>query len=260
MINKRINVGLVTDGSKKSKDIISKFENIFSINPVDAGTKFIIVIGGDGTMIHAIHQYIHLNIPFYGIKTGNLGFLMNIYDEEMSDFKIDLNRTQSIVIDVLEMNIVNTLDEVHEEIAINEVSLLRQTHQAANIEISINNKIQLEKLVSDGIIISTPAGSTAYNFSAGGLIVPIGGNMLALTPISPFRPRKWNGALLSKEYEMLFKVLNYEKRPVSATADFIEFRNVKEVRVKINTQLKVTLLFEAKQNLNDRIIKEQFFN
>lgn len=257
---KQKRIGIITDGRDFSKQIAGSISHDLNIQEIDENTDLILVIGGDGTMIHAIHQYLHLGIPFYGVKTGNIGFLMNVYEGTINDICLDLEEAHAISLYLLQMQATDIHDKTHTAFAINEISLLRQTHQAANTEISVNGKIQLPMLVSDGVMVATPAGSTAYNFSAGGPIVPIGTNVLALTTISPFRPRKWHGALLEHGSEVKFKVLQYDKRPVSATADFVEVRDVKEVKICVDKNKTALLLFRKDQNIHDRVIKEQFFN
>ena len=220
----------------------------------------ILVIGGDGTMLHAIHTYMHLNLPFYGINTGTCGFLMNKIDNKDNIVLIikNIRQSQSISIFPLNMDVTTQDNKKFNALAINEVSLLRQTHQTAKIEIYIDNKVQLRNLISDGVMLATPSGSTAYNLSAGGPILPINANLLALTPISPFRPRRWHGALLHNDAQVTFKVIDPNKRPLSAVADFHEIRNVISVHIKCLKDKKIKLLFNSTQTFEDRIIKEQF--
>lgn len=264
MSNKIRNIAIISNDLKDSKRYESLLKKVFSlvdISEIKAKTPdAIVVIGGDGMMLHSIHKYMNLNIPFYGIKTGNLGFLMNQPDSEKviaKDLLANINSAKKISLHLLEMKATDFDGNITRKLAFNEVSLLRQTHQTAKIEIHVNGKVQLNELISDGVIISTPSGSTAYNLSAGGPILPISANLLALTPISPFRPRRWSGALLDWKTEILFKVIDPKKRSVSATADFQEVRNVKEVLVKM-TNKTIHLLFDKESSFEDRSTAEQF--
>ena len=247
--------------SRKYKSLLKKIFKLIDITEIkNKKPDAIIVIGGDGLMLHSIHKYMHLNIPFYGIKTGNLGFLMNQPDSSKvlaKDLLENIHSSKKISLHLLEMKATDIKGNVSKELAFNEVSMLRQTHQAAKIEIHINGKSQLKELISDGVIVSTPAGSTAYNLSAGGPILPISANLLAVTPISPFRPRRWNGALLDSKTEIRVKVIDPKRRPVSATADSHEIRNVKDVFVKM-TNKTIHLLFDKDYPFEDRSTAEQF--
>lgn len=242
--------------------ILKSTISIVNLNIPKASPNLIIVIGGDGTMLHAIHKYMHLNVPFYGINTGQLGFLMNSINlKTCKNHSLLLNAlscTEETLIFPLEMSVLTVDNKRFKALAINEVSLLRQTCQAAKIEISVNNKLCLELLVSDGVMISTPAGSTAYNFSAGGQILPIGSNLLALTPISPFRPRRWHGALIRNDSIVTFKILSPKKRSVSAVADFFEIRNATRVDIKSLPNKRIKILFDKNHSFDSRVIKEQF--
>jgi NAD+ kinase len=190
------------------------------------------------------------------MNCGTVGFLMNRYDEE--GLRERLNRAQEETLYPLRMTARTQDGRVHKALAINEVSLFRETRQAAKIEIAIDQIVRLEELICDGILVSTPAGSTAYNLSAHGPIVPIGARLIALTPISAFRPRRWRGALLPDKARITLKVHEAEKRPVSATADFTEVRDVVEVEVRSDRKKPLALLFDPEHNLEERIVKEQF--
>lgn len=263
MSKKIKNVAVLTNNNNLSKnnlDIISKKFHIVDLESSKEKVDAIIVIGGDGTMLHSIHKYMHLEVPFYGLKAGHLGFLMNdisLETTKIDEIYKDLNEAKHISIYPLHMEVTCINGESFEELAINEVSLLRQTHQAAKIELHINERVHMQTLVSDGIIVATPAGSTAYNLSAGGPILPIDTNLLALTPISPFRPRRWHGALLKSDSKIRIKVIDPAKRPVSATADFHEVRDVKEVNISLSKK-KIQLLFSPTQSFEDKTLKEQF--
>ena len=216
----------------------------------------IIALGGDGFMLHCLHNYIHLNIPIYGINCGTVGFLLNHF---VLDGLIErLAKAIETITHPLEMkaNLINGTSESY--CAINEVSLFRKTNQAIRIKISVNDEIRLPELVCDGVLLATPAGSSAYNASVSGPILPIGSNILALTPISPFRPKRWGGALLPHTAVVTFTILEPELRPVNAVADFLEVSDVESVVVKERRDILIRLLFDKNHSLEERILKEQF--
>ncbi len=219
----------------------------------------VVVVGGDGFMLQTLHMMIDIDhiIPAFGLNLGTVGFLMNKYRSSRS---IDerLAKATQIAISPLRMTATTNSGEVHSVCAINEVSLLRETRQTAKLEVSVNGKVRMAELACDGVLVATPAGSTAYNLSANGPILPLSSNMLALTPISPFRPRRWRGAILPDTYEIVFKALESVKRPVLVVADQKEVRDVSEVRVKAWPEHRLTLMFDRGQSLEDRIFAEQF--
>jgi NAD+ kinase len=216
----------------------------------------VVALGGDGFMLETIHQVLALKLPVYGMNRGSVGFLMNTYSED--DLPFRLSRAQAAVLHPLRMHVVTTTGSVEEAVAFNEVSLLRQLRQASKIRISVDGRVRLEELSCDGVLISTPAGSTAYNLSAHGPIVPLSANLLPLTPISAFRPRRWRGALLPSGADVLFEVLEADKRPTAAVADFTEVRDVLSVAVREDRSVTVTVLFDPDRGLSERIIAEQF--
>ncbi len=221
----------------------------------------VIVLGGDGFMLRALHTLLNQQkeLPVYGINCGTVGFLMNTFQfDPPQDLFKKLHLSQPIRLHPLVMQIVNEKGEEQIAYAINEVSLLRQTSQSAKIRLFVDGVLRLETLVGDGILLSTPAGSTAYNFSAGGPILPLEANLLALTPINIFRPRRWHGALLPKTADVRFEVLDPLKRPVTCTADFHELASPLSVSVKEDTSKTLTLLFDPDHTLERRIIEEQF--
>lgn len=220
------------------------------------GLDLIVALGGDGTMLHLLHQFEKNPIPFYGINCGTVGFLMNAYNED--NLLNTIKAAKSSILHPLRMDAVTKDNKKHSHIAINEVSLLRQISQAAKINIRINENERLDQLTADGILVATPAGSTAYNLSLRGPIIPFGAKMLALTPISPFRPRNWHGAILPSESIIEFNIIDHHLRPVSATADYTEVRDVKKVTIREDSSLKFTLLFDRNHSLEERIIREQF--
>ena len=230
-------------------------EELYGKNTLDNG-DVIVVLGGDGFMLEAIKSHMSQNLPLFGLNYGSIGFLMNASNED--DLIKRINLSQSIQISPLSMKVQSVDGGNHEAIAINEVSLLRETHQASKIKISIDNKVRLEELICDGVLISTPSGSTAYNLSAHGPILPINADVLALTPISAFRPRRWKGAILNNKSEVKFEVIDSKKRPVSAVADSTEFRDIKSVIIKQDDKNPIQLLFDEQHSFEERILNEQF--
>lgn len=218
--------------------------------------EVVVALGGDGFMLETIHRVLARKLPVYGMNRGSVGFLMNAYSAD--DLVDRLTRAQSAELHPLRMSALTVTGHVEEALAFNEVSLLRQLRQASKIRITIDGRVRLEELSCDGVLISTPAGSTAYNLSAHGPIVPLSANLLPLTPISSFRPRRWRGALLPASAEVLFEVLEVDKRPTAAVADFTEVRDVVKVRVSEDRSVSVTVLFDPDQGLSERIIVEQF--
>jgi NAD+ kinase len=216
----------------------------------------VVCLGGDGFMLETLHRTLTHNVPVYGMNCGSVGFLMNPFMED--DLPERLSRAQDVVLNPLRMHAVTRTGAVEEGLALNEVSLLRQLRQTAKIRITIDGRVRLPELVCDGVLLSTPAGSTAYNLSAHGPIVPLSANLLPLTPISAFRPRRWRGALLPSSADVIFEVLEGDKRPVSAVADFTEVRDVATVAVSEDRSVKTTILFDPDQGLSERIIAEQF--
>jgi NAD+ kinase len=216
----------------------------------------LVALGGDGFMLQTLHRHGSLGKPVYGMKLGSLGFLMNHYHE--GDLLARVAAAEPAVLRPLEMLAQTESGATVGSLAYNEVSLLRQTRQAAHLAIDLNGKPRLEELICDGVMVATAAGSTAYNYSAGGPILPLGSSVIALTPIAAFRPRRWRGALLKSTTEVRFRVLDPYKRPVSATADSHEVRDVVEVTIRESQDRTVTLLFDPEHNLEERILSEQF--
>ncbi len=224
------------------------------VEPAEA--QVLCALGGDGFMLHTLHRYGPLGLPVYGMKLGSVGFLMNHFEPEGLLERIA--GAHPAHLHPLEMKAITESGANVTMLAYNEVSLLRQTRQAAHLRIHLNDRVRLDELVCDGVLVATPAGSTAYNFSAHGPILPLGSNVIALTPIAAFRPRRWRGALLRADTELRFEVLDPDKRPMSATADSHEVREVVEVVVRESREHAVTLLFDPEHNLEERIIAEQF--
>jgi len=216
----------------------------------------IVALGGDGLMLQTLHRHLNDRIPIYGMNRGSVGFLTNDYRED--DLRDRLARAEIARIHPLTMRAVDGAGAVHESLAINEVSLFRQSYQAAKIRISVDDTVRLEELICDGVLVATPPGSTAYNLSVNGPILPINAPLLALTPISPFRPRRWRGALLPNVARIAFDVLEPDKRPVSAVADHTETRGVARVEVKQASHIDLFMMFDPGHSLDERILSEQF--
>ena len=222
----------------------------------EASAQVIVALGGDGFMLETLHRNLADARPIYGMNQGSLGFLMNEYGE---DGLLDrINAAECAVIHPLVMRTIDRNGLENHALAINEVSLLRQTRQTAKLEICIDGKVRMQELVCDGVLVSTPAGSTAYNLSAYGPIIPIDARVLALTPISAFRPRRWRGALLSHTAKVALTVLESDKRPVSAVADNFEVRDVVSVSISEDREIRLRMLFDAGRSLEERVLAEQF--
>lgn len=239
------------EAAQACRDLAARYP---SVEPGEADV--IVALGGDGFMLETLHGTFGREVAIYGMNCGTVGFLMNEFDGE--DLPQRLGAAEMVCLHPLRMR-ARTRDGSHAEaLAINEVALFRESRQAAKIRIQIDGVARLAELVCDGVLVATPAGSTAYNLSAHGPILPLGTPLLALTPISAFRPRRWRGALLPEGVEVRLEVLESDKRPVSATADFTEIRDVVEVVVKQERGTRLRLLFDPEHNLEERILKEQF--
>ena len=240
-----------TNKSKKIKsEIIKKIKN-YSLS----GANLIIVIGGDGFMLQTLKKNKNKKKIFYGINSGNYGFLMNKFS--LKKIIKNLSKAKMIIISPLEMLVKNNKNQNKKYLAINEVSILRQSRQAASLSIQTGTKTIIKRLISDGVLVSTPAGSTAYNLSVHGPILSLDSKKIAITPISPFRPRRWRGKILSSKSIIKIKNLNIKKRPISAVADNIEVRNVKKIVARINTKIKFRLIYDRNNSLIKKIKLEQ---
>ncbi|HEY6578614.1 MAG TPA: NAD kinase [Rhizomicrobium sp.] len=225
----------------------------------DAGAdkaEIVIALGGDGFMLQTLHAFLHANRPIYGMNFGSIGFLMNEFAEE--DLHRRLDAAEAAKVHPLRMVATARDGKTKEALAFNEVSLLRETRQAAKIRILVDGKVRIRELICDGVLISTPAGSTAYNLSAHGPILPIDADLLALTPISAFRPRRWRGALVTHRARTRFEIIEADKRPVSTVADDLEVRDVRAVDVAEDRSIAMTMLFDQGHSLDERILAEQF--
>lgn len=248
-------IAFTASPAPKAKEALAALEKRYGSSSLEEA-DVIVAIGGDGFMLQTLHRTMASSLPIYGMNRGTIGFLMNEYVEE--GLLERLERADGAVLHPLRMHAVRDAGTDMEALAINEVSLLRQTRQAAKLRIIINDQVRVEELICDGIMLSTPAGSTAYNLSAHGPILPLNAGVLALTPISPFRPRRWRGALLSREARIQLEILEHHKRPVSATADATEVRDVVEVSIAEAPDVLLRLLFDPEHNLEERILQEQF--
>ncbi len=222
----------------------------------EADADVIVALGGDGFMLEVLHRNLADHTPVYGMNFGSVGFLMNEYAED--DLPARIAAAERAVIHPLVMSAVDRQRRHVRGLAINEVSLLRQTRQTAKLRVSIDGKVRMPELVCDGLLLSTPAGSTAYNLSAHGPIIPLNGQVLALTPISAFRPRRWRGALLPHSARTTIEILEADKRPVSAVADNFEVRDVCEVHIAEDRDTRLVMLFDAGRSLEERVLVEQF--
>ena len=239
--------------SKESSKRIQSTYKFFSLSEADA----IVVLGGDGFMLDILKQYQDLDLPFYGINKGTVGFLMNQNQNE--NLLNKLNQAEETIIHPLKMHAKKIDGSEEDHLAINEISILRSGSQAAKLKIVVDNLVRLEELVCDGALVSTPAGSTAYNYSAHGPILPIDSNILALTAMAAFRPRRWRGALIPSNAKIEFFIKDYNKRPVSAYADSKEVKNISSVKIESEDDVYYKLLFDKGHGLQERILREQFF-
>tara|TARA_Y100000588_G_scaffold384454_1_gene475771 strand:+ start:591 stop:1358 length:768 start_codon:yes stop_codon:yes gene_type:complete len=216
----------------------------------------VVVLGGDGTMLKTLHECFKLDVPIYGMNRGTVGFLMNEFKEAALSKRLE--RAKLVELHPLLMKVKTASGTKKDAYCINEVALLRQTRQAAKLRVSIDGKVRMSELICDGAVVATPAGSTAYNLSAHGPIIPLGAELLALTPISSFRPRRWRGALLRDNAKIKLDIQEPKKRPVSAVADYTEVRNVKSVTIIQQKDISLNLLFDEEHDLEERILNEQF--
>ena len=216
----------------------------------------IVALGGDGFMLETMHRHMARRVPIYGMNRGTVGFLMNDYVDD--DVPARIARSRAVTLYPLRMTARKLDGSTVEALAVNEVSLLRETRQTAKLRIAVDGVVRLDELICDGALLATPAGSTAYNFSVGGPIIPLSANLLALTPISAFRPRRWRGALLPHTARVTLDIIEAKKRPVSAVADSTEVRDVQHVEIFEDRSIDLTLLFDPEHALEERVLKEQF--
>nr|WP_320141714.1 NAD kinase [uncultured Cohaesibacter sp.] len=248
-------IAFISSGTEESLEAKERLTHLYgSADP--SGADVIVALGGDGLMLQTLHNNMNSEIPIYGMNCGSIGFLMNEYSE---DGLMDrLENTEISEIRPLDMRALTTDGALHEATAINEISVFRQTAQAAKMEIRIDGKIRMEELICDGALVATPVGSTAYNLSVHGPILPIDSPLLALTPISPFRPRHWRGALLPNSAHVKLIVKEPRKRPLSAVADHAEIRSVLEVEISESREKSCKIMFDPEHGWAERILSEQF--
>ena len=239
------------DARDAAKRLISRYGNT-APDKADA----IVALGGDGLMLQTLHAHMGSQIPIYGMHRGSVGFLMNDYSEDNLPERLSAAKTS--VIHPLRMKVRGIDGEIKNALAINEIALFRASYQAAKLRIFVDGKLRMEEMICDGVLVATPAGSTAYNHSAYGPIIPINAQLLALTPISPFRPRRWRGALLPNEAKVRVEVIEPDKRPVNAVADHTEFQSVLDVEVEEDGTIELFMMFDSDHALEERILAEQF--
>jgi len=248
-------IAFIAGTTPEARDAYERLQSRYgNVEPTDADV--IVALGGDGLMLQTLHKFMNSGKPIYGMHRGTIGFLMNEFSLEGLPER--LAAAQITVIHPLVMRARDAAGRVHEHRAINEVSLFRQSAQAAHLRILIDGKERMAELIADGLLVSTPAGSTAYNLSVQGPIIPITASLLALTPISPFRPRRWRGALLPDKARVTVEIMDGDKRPVAAVADSDEVRSVRNVDVEMDHAVSINLLFDPGHSLDERILREQF--
>jgi len=248
-------IAFVAGATPEARDAYDRLQQHYgNVEPKDADV--IVALGGDGLMLQTLHRFMNSGKPIYGMHRGTIGFLMNEFSTNALPDR--LAAAHITVIHPLVMRARDSAGRVHEHRAINEVSLFRQSAQAAHLRILIDGEERLAELIADGILVSTPAGSTAYNLSVQGPIIPINASLLAMTPISPFRPRRWRGALLPDKAKVTIEVMDADKRPVAAVADSDEVRSVRSVDIEMDHAVSVDLLFDPGHSLDERILREQF--
>lgn len=248
-------VAFVASGHDEAQRALERLRHAYlSVPPEEA--QVIVALGGDGFMLETLHRYMDRKIPIFGMNRGSVGFLMNSFGEDNLIERVA--KAEPIGLNPLRMTAMDIHGVSHEALAINEVSLLRETRFAAKLKIEVDGVVRMPEMICDGVLLATPAGSTAYNVSLDGPILPLGAHVLALTPISVFRPRQWRGAILPHEVTVHVTVLSPSSRPVSAVADYTEVRNVVQVLIREDRSVVLTLLFDPEHNLEERIIKEQF--
>jgi NAD+ kinase len=248
-------IAFVASDAPQAQQALAELQQLYGVTPPETA-DFIVALGGDGFMLETLHRYLQRGVPIFGMHRGSVGFLMNSYAPDGLAGR--LARAAPVRIHPLQMSAIDMRAVEHEALAFNEVSLLRETRQTAKLRLTVDHIVRVEELSADGVLLATPVGSTAYNFSAHGPIIPLGAGVLALTPISAFRPRRWRGALLPHAAEVRFDILEAEKRPVSAVADYTEVRDVLAVTVRENRAIALTMLFDPEHNLEERVLKEQF--
>ncbi len=250
-------IGFVSSDKPDAQKSLNKMKQKYKcVSPENA--DIIVALGGDGTMLQSLHKFLHLKKPIYGMNKGHIGFLMNQYLENGLEKR--LSEAIPYKLSPLKIKCFYKKNKITESLAFNDVSLIRNSSKIAKIKININDKTRIKELLGDGCLISTPAGSSAYNLSLRGPVIPVGARVLALTPISPYRPRRWRGALLNNDAKITLFAIDSDLRPVRAEADFMQFQNIKRLEIELEKKLFVNLLFDPGHDLEERIINEQFSN
>lgn len=256
-------IAIVADvASKTASEAYDKLSSMYQFAPERAITEgevdVVVAIGGDGLMLKVLHRYLDQMVLFYGLNAGTVGFLLNPMN--MDNLLERINSAQVFNLNPLQMKVTDTDDQVTTKLAINEISILRETNQAARLQVLVDEQERLERLVCDGVLVSTPAGSTAYNYAANGPIIPFTGNLLAMTPIAPFRPRRWHGALIPNHHKISIVNTDPYKRPISAVADFHEIREAVRVDIETLHNRPIRLLFDQGNSIEDKIMREMFIS
>ena len=255
MTNPPPRIAVVAAETEAAQQALEELRDLYPCVPPERA-EVIVPLGGDGFMLESLHRFLSKGVRIFGMHRGSVGFLMNLYRGDGLFER--LAAAQPVLLHPLEMNAVCEQGTKCRALAFNEVSLLRESRQAAKFRVSVDGVVRIDELMADGILVATPVGSTAYNLSAHGPIIPLGAGVLALTPISAFRPRRWRGALLPHQAKVTIDALETDKRPVSAVADFTEARDVVTVDIHENRHIAITLLFDREFNLEERVLKEQF--
>ena len=250
-------IGFVSSEKPDAIKSLKMMEQTYDSVPPEKA-DIIVALGGDGTMLKSLHDFLHLNKPIYGMNKGHIGFLMNQFSEK--NLKKRLDEAIPYKLSPLKIKCFEKNKKIKESLAFNDVSLIRSSSKIAKIKIEVNNKTRIEEFLGDGCLIATPAGSSAYNLSLRGPVIPVGAKVLALTPISPYRPRRWRGALLNNDAKITLYSIDSKWRPVRAEADFMQFENIDRLEIELEKKLFVNLLFDPGHDLEERIINEQFSN
>lgn len=254
-MNQGLSVAIVASAHDEAQRAAERMKAAYTTVPPDRA-DVIVALGGDGFMLETLHRYMRREVPIFGMNRGSVGFLMNTFEE--AGLMERIARAEGIKLNPLLMTATDREGKSHQAHAINEVSLLREARYAAKLRLAIDGIVRMQEMICDGVLVATPAGSTAYNFSVNGPILPLNARVLALTPISVFRPRHWRGAILPHDVMVRVEVLFPDARPVSAVADYTEVRSVVHVEIREDRDVALTLLFDPEHNLEERIVKEQF--
>lgn len=250
-------IGFVSSEKPEAEKSLTLLKKLYdNVSPKDA--EIIVALGGDGTILKSLHKFLKKGVPIYGMNRGYIGFLMNQFSEKNLEKR--LNQAIPYKLHPLKIKSYNSDGKISEGLAFNDVSMIRNSASIAKIKIQVNNKTRIEEFLGDGCLISTAAGSSAYNLSLRGPVIPVGAQVLALTPISPYRPRRWRGALLNNDAKITLLSIDHKRRPVRAEADFMEFKDIVKLEVEMDKSQYMNLLFDPGHDMEERIINEQFNN